>query len=460
MATDDTPAFNLKAVVQETGLKPDTLRAWERRYGVPEPDRTSGGHRLYSQHDINTLKWLLQRQEEGLSISRAVSLWRGLVDEGKDPLREMPLPGIVQTQTAYSPLELGDTIVELRNSWIDACLNFDEHKAELVMAQAFSYYSPEVVCFELLQKALVEIGNGWYEGTVSVQQEHFASALALRRLDALLAGAPAPTRATRIIVGCPPGDNHTFGVLLITLLLRRRGWDVIYLGANVPTNRLLNTIERTEPALVLFSAQLLDTAATLLDVALYLADLDIPLAYGGFVFSFIPELQTRIPGHYLGNDIARVPEVVEALITNQPDSPAHVPVSDIYQRAHAYFVQQSGMLETRTWQILRSAPIPHKDVKEANESMTRNVTSALKLGDLAYIGANLEWIEGMMINYGIPFEQMQLFLEAYHQAAADTLEGDEGRLVVDWLSRVITIAESAGPSSRFAHIEAKHLNSA
>jgi DNA-binding transcriptional MerR regulator len=76
---DETPTFNLKAVIQETGLKPDTLRAWERRYGLPSPKRTPGGHRLYSGRDIDMLKWLIARQEEGLSISRAVELWRARV---------------------------------------------------------------------------------------------------------------------------------------------------------------------------------------------------------------------------------------------------------------------------------------------------------------------------------------------------------------------------------------------
>lgn len=461
MATDETPTFNLKAVVQETGLKPDTLRAWERRYGVPDPDRTSGGHRLYSQNDINTLKWLLERQEDGLAISRAVSMWRSLVAEGKDPLREMPLSSLVETQASYSPLELGDTIVELRNSWIDACLDFDEHKAEIVLAQAFSYYSPEVVCFELLQKGLVEIGNGWYEGTVTVQQEHFASALALRRLDALLAGAPVPTRSTRIIVGCPPGDNHTFGALLITLLLRRRGWDVIYLGANVPTNRLLSTIERTDPSLVLFSAQLLDTASTLLDVGLYLEELDVPLAYGGFVFNFIPDLQSRIPGHFLGSDISRVPDIVEELVSKHPSMPVYDPVSQDYLDAYSYFVGRSGMVEARTWQLLQGAPIAQKDLKEANESMTRNISSALRLGDLAYIGANLEWIEGMMINYEMPFEHMRRFLEAYHQAAADTLTTPEGQIIVDWLASIVDIAEGAEQSAHFVQpVESSNIPSA
>jgi DNA-binding transcriptional MerR regulator len=40
---DTTPTYNLKVVVQETGLRPDTLRAWERRYGLPQPDRRGGG---------------------------------------------------------------------------------------------------------------------------------------------------------------------------------------------------------------------------------------------------------------------------------------------------------------------------------------------------------------------------------------------------------------------------------
>src|SRR5512144_2011880 len=81
-----TPAFNLKAVLKETGLAADTLRAWERRYGLPTPDRTAGGHRLSSQRDIETLKWLTARQAEGLSISRAVDMWNEQTASGTDPL--------------------------------------------------------------------------------------------------------------------------------------------------------------------------------------------------------------------------------------------------------------------------------------------------------------------------------------------------------------------------------------
>src|ERR1041384_8857923 len=80
------PAFTLKVVLKETGIPADTLRAWERRYALPVPQRSAGGHRLYSQRDIEPIKWLMKRQAEGLSISRAVDLCREQIASGLDPL--------------------------------------------------------------------------------------------------------------------------------------------------------------------------------------------------------------------------------------------------------------------------------------------------------------------------------------------------------------------------------------
>ena len=104
----------------------------------------------------------------------------------------------------------------------------------------------EAVCVEVLQKGLSEIGRLWYENRASVQQEHFASGLAMRRLDALLSATPAPTRNATILVGCAPDEWHVFTPLLLSLLLRRRGSNVIFLGANVPTTRFADTIKKVK----------------------------------------------------------------------------------------------------------------------------------------------------------------------------------------------------------------------
>jgi len=154
------PLFNLKAVVQQTGLKPDTLRAWERRYGLPSPARSSGRHRLYTQRDIEVLRWLIARQREGLSISRAVDLWRQMEAGRGDTLPIPLLPGSIS-----EPRLVGGMLDRLRQEWLAACLAYDEQRAEQAAAQAFALYPPETVCLELLQRALAEVGDLWQQGT-------------------------------------------------------------------------------------------------------------------------------------------------------------------------------------------------------------------------------------------------------------------------------------------------------
>ena len=76
MTTKKPPLYyNLGAITRETGLHPDTLRAWERRYDLPQPTRSDGGQRLYSQRDLEIIRWLIAKQETGLRISQAADLW-------------------------------------------------------------------------------------------------------------------------------------------------------------------------------------------------------------------------------------------------------------------------------------------------------------------------------------------------------------------------------------------------
>ncbi|NOH02062.1 MAG: hypothetical protein HND47_08920 [Chloroflexi bacterium] len=91
--------------------------------------------------------------------------------------------------------------------WVTACLNFSETQAEQALNKAFSMFPVESVCLHVLQKGMSKIGNLWYENHASVQQEHFASGLAMRRLDALLSASPAPTRPQILLVGCPPPNG-------------------------------------------------------------------------------------------------------------------------------------------------------------------------------------------------------------------------------------------------------------
>src|SRR3990172_11516147 len=106
------PRYNLAYVMQETGIKADTLRAWERRYQLPQPQRTEGGQRLFSDHDIQAVKWLLERQNEGIRISQAVELWHEMESRATDPLPASSAEPLQQ------PVKTGnDSLTGLRDAW-------------------------------------------------------------------------------------------------------------------------------------------------------------------------------------------------------------------------------------------------------------------------------------------------------------------------------------------------------
>lgn len=427
-----TPAYNLKAVLKETGLGADTLRAWERRYGLPTPQRTEGGHRLYSDYDIAMLKWLVARQDEGLSISRAAELWKEQIAQGKDPLQELPKPqAAAQQPISHQPPETG--LDSLRAQWLTACLNYNEAAAELTLNQAFSLYPIETVCTELLARALTGIGGLWYENRASVQQEHFASNLAMRRLDALIAAAPLPSRSQTLVVGCPPEEWHNFSSLLLTLFLRRRGLNVIYLGANVPINRFEETLAAVRPSLIVLSAQHLNSAATLAQTANQLYAHGATVAYGGRIFNLHPELTGHIFGHYLGLSLEKGIEKIESLLTTKTEPPAVPLPSYEHILALNLFLRKRLLVENSVNEQIRPIALDPAYFAAASQNLGNNLVSALQLGNLDYIAAELSWLENLIRVYHLPPQIVNQYLKIYAQAV-NTHLGEGGKIIVDWLN--------------------------
>ncbi len=433
------PAYNLKVVIRETGLKADTLRAWERRYGLPNPQRTAGGHRLYSQYDIEMIKWLIERLDEGLRINRAVQLWQSFEEQGQDPLQMMPSAGTRQPFAGGESLS-GATLDDIREQWIAACLAFDEVRAENLLAQAFARYPLETVCLEVLRQGLHEIGELWYTGESSVQQEHFASSLAIRRLNALLAAAPTPTRRGKILTAAPPGENHIFSLLLVTLFLRLRGWEVIYLGANVPINKLDETIRISRPDLVISVAHQLFTASSLFEVAKYLRAEKVPLAFGGLIFNLLPNLQERIPGNFLGNSLDDIVQSVEQLMFHPREIPGMEPIPEIYLNAADHFREFQPVIAADLWEQFKSNGMDVRHLEIANEFLGKDILAGLSLGDVNLLEHEIDWLAGLLKTHNIPSELLPEYLMFYKQAVETNLD-QRGQPVVDWLNSVVNKSE-------------------
>lgn len=430
---DTTPVYNLKVVVRETGLKPDTLRAWERRYGLPEPQRTEGGHRLYSQRDVEILKWLVARQNEGLSISNAVEMWRSLEAEGEDPLLSQQTSGGAQR---YIAPVAGDAIHDLREAWVDACLAFDEQRAEQVLGQAFAVYPLETVCMDILQAGLASLGTGWYAGEVSVQQEHFASEQAMRRLEALMVATPPPTRPGKLLAACPPGEEHVFSLLMLTLFLRRQGWDVVYLGANVPVDQLEAALDAINPRLVVASAQLLHTTANLLDFAAVMEPRGVALAFGGRVFNALPGLRERVPGHFMGENLDEAAATASRLAAEQPPAQPIGPLPDGYARLLAELPDRLPAIGARIQHGMTDSGLTPAQVADANAQLGRGILAALRLGNIAFLSDDINWIHGVLESHQIPAESLRYYLNVYYEVVSATM-GAVAAPLLNWLHQVI-----------------------
>ncbi len=429
-----SPLFNLQAVLKETTLKADVLRAWERRYGLPTPQRSSGGHRLYSEYDIATIKWLRARQAEGLSISHAVELWNEISGAGQDPLLES-----LQLTAAEEPAIQADInrIDMFRTNWLNACLNFDALIAEDIINQAFALYPVETVCFEILQKGIHEIGHLWYENKATVHQEHFASALAMRRIETLISATPQPTRDQTILVGCPAGEWHSFPVLLLTLLLRRKGLNVLYLGPNIPLEKMEETAALVRPDLIILSSQQLSTASAIHFAALLFQKLHIPLGYGGLVFNRIPELRGKIPAFFLGEKLEEGIDRIEQLLASPEPFPEGILLKGTDDEAAAVFRSKIPLIEATLMEILKEEGFSFEYMAEVNAYFTAELSAALELGDPRFLEPDLEWVNKLMMDRNLPPNLLSPYLAAY-QHAVDLAMGESGRVITEWLASYVT----------------------
>jgi MerR family transcriptional regulator, light-induced transcriptional regulator len=298
----DRPTYNTAAVEQRTGIRPATFRAWERRYGFPRPRRLPGNQRLYSDRDISAIRWLQRRTDEGLSISHAVRFLQ-------DRLREGPAPK-PQPVSGRPPAALAADLVR-------ALSTFDTHAAEGVLTEAFALFPLEAVCLRVIEPTLVEIGERWHRGEVSVATEHFATTFVRRKLDALLDAYETGRGRGRILTACAPGEWHEVGILMVSLFLVRDGFRVSYLGPNLTTEGLPDTLRRLQPDVLCVSATSEESGAHLAEFGRLVERLAEPrpkLAYGGQAFAD-PARREGVPGVYLGPDAESAVATIEGLLS-------------------------------------------------------------------------------------------------------------------------------------------------
>jgi hypothetical protein len=180
----------------------------------------------------------------------------------------------------------------------------------------------------------------------------------------------------------------------------------------------------------------LHTAATLKEAAQELQQAQVPLAYGGLIFNLLPELCERIPGHFLGEQPKAVPQLVESLMAAPRSVPTPKAVPEEYLRALGHFQERQGFVEAHVLQSLSAAEYGHNHLALANRELSLNIGAALALGDMDYLGTDIEWVTGLLRNYRLPVEALHDYLQAYHQTVTEQLD-ERGQPVIAWLGQLL-----------------------
>lgn len=229
---------SMKAACQLTGLSPDTLRAWERRYSAVQPKRDGNGRRVYERADVARLRLLRQAVDLGQPIHRVARLstaeLEGLLREARD--RE-PAHGLT------------DLVTRL----LDAVANYRPDLCDEILGLAIAGLSPRDAVQFVLTPALVQAGSRWHSGEFSAAQEHLLTASVERLVMATLHTFQKSARGPGMVFGTLAGERHAIGSLLAAFLAASQGVRCIYLGADLPPAELAQAAVRSGAAVVVLS---------------------------------------------------------------------------------------------------------------------------------------------------------------------------------------------------------------
>jgi DNA-binding transcriptional MerR regulator/methylmalonyl-CoA mutase cobalamin-binding subunit len=268
-ASAPTPGpFRIQAVSELTGVAETTLRAWERRYGIPSPERTATGYRLYTQHQVDQVREMLRLcEEEGLAPAEAArtlqSKTRAQRVQEAEPSEPAAASPAVPRATARAlasedePMPMSRPGIDVWESAIESIVSaadqFDDLALDEALRRLVMLGSANLVVDNVITPALRIVGEKWHQGELTVAQEHMVSHRINSFLRGLLQLSNQQEDGPRAVLASFADDDHEIGLLAIALRLHGWGFRTIFLGARTPPGAIRHSTEALAPKLVCLS---------------------------------------------------------------------------------------------------------------------------------------------------------------------------------------------------------------
>ena len=219
------PKHPVGLVADRTGLTPDVLRAWERRYGVVSPKRGTGGHRLYSDDDIHRLTLLSKLAQNGRPVGQIASftvaaLERLVADDaGGQASHERPAH-------------------EHRERALKGARDLDTAALSQSLRRALLSLGTPAFLEEVLAPLIVNIGDDWHAGRIGIAHEHAASATMEHILSGLIHDFSVSNGAPHVLLATPVGERHGLGAMMAAAAAAHDQWNVTWLGTDLPAAQI------------------------------------------------------------------------------------------------------------------------------------------------------------------------------------------------------------------------------
>jgi DNA-binding transcriptional MerR regulator len=216
--------FTIRDLSQLTRIKPHTLRIWEQRYGIMNPQRTDSNIRLYSQEDLKFLLNVSILYDYGLKISNIAKL---SLEELNQKVKQLA------SEKKQIPAQIQNLVVSM--------LELDEERFEKQLNNSIMSIGLEETILNIVYPFLQHIGILWQTDTINPAQEHFITNLIRQKLIVAIDGIPNSrlrADAKKIMLFLPEGEFHEISLLFASYLVKLQGHRSIYLGQSLPLQDL------------------------------------------------------------------------------------------------------------------------------------------------------------------------------------------------------------------------------
>lgn len=238
--------YSIKAVAQATGLTVETLRAWERRYGVVVPNRDASGRRVYRPEDVLHLRRLREATERGHPIGRLASL----SDDG--------LTALLDESSDRRARATSNAFVE---RILEAAQRYRTAECEQALTLAIAMLPPPQLVTGVLQPLLREVGERWHRGELAISQERLVSTIVRRHVALMLDTYDRTAHRAAIVFATLPDERHELGLLISAMMCASRGFKTHYLGPDLPPAEIARFAREVQAAIVALSVVLQERAA-------------------------------------------------------------------------------------------------------------------------------------------------------------------------------------------------------